>query len=932
VDEAAGTPLNDGVYGPAAGSGPRGTAADERGTLPAVIAAGPFRIDVVEGRLWRDGVEVHLRPKTAAVLAYLGARAGRVVEKQRLARAVWDGGDVDDGTIRKSIEELRRALQDPGGCVVVTTVHGRGFRLEVAARATLTGASLVGRKREIAQLAAWHAAARVAPAARVVFVAGPPGMGKTRLVEAFAAGAEDPVGIRHAAPAQGLTEPFLAVSSALDALLGPEREARHGVGAVLRRLDDAAAAGPCVVVLEDLHWADPSMLEVLGLLARRDPGPPLFVIVTYRLGIAPGLGSAVTELHRDLRVRGRAHEILLGPLARDETRTLVAARLATSVERRLADAVYARTAGHPLFVDALLRAVPAGLPSRERVEAFQRAVASWPPTLQDAIDRELDALDAVSRARLDAASVLGVSFPIAVLAIMLDEPAADVATAVGRLADALCVVVRAGTRPLPAGRATSVFAFVHALYRERCYERLLPEQRTALHRRAADAMEQVWSVARALVAGELLRHCALGGLPERAVEYGLVAMDAAVDRQAYGEALAGLELTSSALQAVPAGRRGRMALDLAVRLGRLAGNALASERFADALDVALCLAEAEMTPADRFHVVRGIWLLDGMRGDFHREVAGAATMLRIAERAGDRIMTAVARVDLAQSLYVAGRLAESGVLLRDVDGWDGGPDDGAALQAHGRAPGVVGRYLRACVAWMGGAGMPSADADFRDSERIADALASAQARAQVLVARAWFSLVARDFDAACAAVRAAHEHAIAHELPYWQAQASVLGKLVDVALGRLLLPEAWSETDTIEGQPLRGFDSLALLVVAQAYGAARRWGTGLDVLARARALAERRGQELLMAELDVTEGELRLGAGESLDVVAACRRRGLAVAEGQGAWALALRAATALAGTATTAASRAEILEPVLVHFAGDATRADVRDARALLA
>src|SRR5262249_12814253 len=178
--------------------GPQGVRGPE-GTMEDVEAVrfGPFQLRQRDERLWRGEDAIVLRSKSLAVLRYLLARPGQVIDKEELLQAVWPGLAVSEAVLTVCVSELRRALGDTAQAPqYIGTVHRRGYRflgpLQVpespwpadALPAGLPPSQVVGREAELHQLQAWFAQAQRGQR-RVVFVSGDAGIGKTTLVEAF---------------------------------------------------------------------------------------------------------------------------------------------------------------------------------------------------------------------------------------------------------------------------------------------------------------------------------------------------------------------------------------------------------------------------------------------------------------------------------------------------------------------------------------------------------------------------------------------------------------------------------------------------------------------------------------------------------------------------------------------------------------------------
>ncbi|HEU4900725.1 MAG TPA: AAA family ATPase, partial [Actinomycetota bacterium] len=211
----------------------------------------------------------------------------------------------------------------------------------------------VGREAELRRLEQLYGLAEQGRP-QVVFVTGEPGIGKSTLVEAFAGDVERRLAGRVARgqclEQRGAPEPYLPVFDALGrlcrddgealallsrlaptwlvqmpALVGPGDRAdleRRALGGTTERmlreaaevLEAVASDRPLVLVLEDLHWADPSTVDLLAWLARRGPPARLVVAGTYRPADALAGGAPIGDLGAELRLRGLATELRLGEL------------------------------------------------------------------------------------------------------------------------------------------------------------------------------------------------------------------------------------------------------------------------------------------------------------------------------------------------------------------------------------------------------------------------------------------------------------------------------------------------------------------------------------------------------------------------------------------------------------------------------------------
>jgi tetratricopeptide (TPR) repeat protein len=247
--------------------------------------------------------------------------------------------------------------------------------------------------------------------------------------------------------------------------------------AVAGFLAATTAASAAVLVLENLHAADEGSLLLLSFLARQLHDTSLLVVGTHvDVDVSPP--AAVAHLLEDLAHDG--NRLPLRGLNEVAVAELIAARTGGPVDAELLATIQRVTAGHPFFVNEIVRVLAADgqLPAH----ALTPGQLPLPDSVRAALDRRLSPLDADSRALLQAAAIIGEQFSVTRLAASVGfEPA----VALTRLepAERLQLV-----RPLPATVGRYVFA--HALVRETLLRALGEEQRRELHRRVVEAIEQ----------------------------------------------------------------------------------------------------------------------------------------------------------------------------------------------------------------------------------------------------------------------------------------------------------------------------------------------------------------------------------------------------------------------------------------------------------
>ena len=392
----------------------------------------------------------------------------------------------------------------------------------------------VGRVRELEELASALDATR-AESGVTVLVAGDAGIGKTRLAaelagRARAAGFEVLLG--RSIDLVGTELPYQPFVDALRPLGNPWRvDEPWGhtqlrlFEATLALLTERAAAAPVLLVLEDLHWADTSTLDLVVFLAHNLDDRPVLLLATYRAD-EPASVDRMRRLTDRVRRSGSGLVLDLGPLERDEVTALLATRADAPLSPALTNAIITRAEGNPFFVEELLAA--AGDLNGE-----------LPPGLRDILLQRVIRLDRPTQGllRLAAAAGRDVAYPL--LRATAELPERKVRASLRRAVEQGILV---------ADRASGRFRFRHALLAEAIYATVLPGEREDLHARLAGELASSEGAASA----ELAPHWAAAG---RAAEALAASVDAAREAEAVfglAEALAHLERAVALWDVVPA--------------------------------------------------------------------------------------------------------------------------------------------------------------------------------------------------------------------------------------------------------------------------------------------------------------------------------------------------------------------------------------------
>ena len=578
----------------------------------------PFRLDSVNQCLWRrvsSGAEerIPLTPTEFRVLDHLVEHVGRVVPHQELLDAVWPDAVIEPQAVKNKIHHLRRLLEDePQRPRYIETLPRRGYRFvgrlerspAADADVPIPASRLVGREAVLAEL--WQSLRNAtAGTPQIVFITGEAGIGKTALADEFqrqVATSDRTVRFGHGQCVEGFgtKEAFYPVLEAVGRLCrGPDGarvvdtlavEAptwlvqypalltrRHRetlqqeiLGAtrerMLREICEALVAvatrTPLLLVLEDLHWGDPSTLDFISALARHRGPARIVLVATYRPADLAGPIAPLDALKRDLVARHLAREIVVPPLSEAEiARYLADGEPAGPAQEELASLLHRRTEGNPLFMITVLEhMLEGGLVEHERgvwrlLSPASEIAPRVPETLRQMIGAQIERLSPSEQRVLDAAAIAGMTFvpAISAPAAYLDPGSFD------ECCDALArrdhILRLAGTQELPDGQVVQRYEFVHALYWEALYERQAPARRALLHRRGAERMEALFAASLDDVAPELAYHFEQAADWTRAVKYLRRVAEVADKQGAWVRAKANLEHALALAAKVPPGER-----------------------------------------------------------------------------------------------------------------------------------------------------------------------------------------------------------------------------------------------------------------------------------------------------------------------------------------------------------------------------------------
>lgn len=853
--------------------------------------------------------------------------------------------------------------------VYARLLESTGLMTEQTVAPVSTAPLMVGRQTEwSALLDAWRAATAGKPQAFIVY--GEAGIGKSRLLEE----------LRHWAAQQGATtlntrsyaaEGALAYAPVIDWLRSPALQA------VLPALDSAwqvelvrllpefsavvpaepsqqwserlrrlhlhealvrvvlQARPPLLLVIDDLQWCDQETIEWLHFLLRSASQAPLLLLGAAR----PEELGEQHPLHPflvDLRSAGTLTEIELAPLTAEECAQLAAQISDRRLPLETLQGIFRTSEGSPLFIVELMR---------NRLLDFDRGVRqdSAPPSsttrsarllptrLHAVIEARLDRLTPAARELAVVASVCGRAFTFGLLSIASEQDDAAIVRGLDEL----------WRRRLVRELGVDAYDFSHDAIREVAYADIGPAWRRRLHGRVADALELVHVHDLDAVSAELAVHCQYGGRPAQALTWYQRAGAVAAARFDHLRSAAYLAAALSLLDALPP-EGDRITLEFSLLIAQI-GNLVVTEGFTgpQMLKTFERIAAIKDDLKDqrlRFVAVRDLRWYSSATGDMNRSLDHAKALMHIALQIEEREHLIEANLGLAIVYRYIGdqvqarkhfdraqAIASTGASRKAVD--EG--SDANALPD----PGIPANL--ALTLWL--LGYP---------EQALAASSRALAEAEKLN-KPFETHIAQFF----ASVLYRHMHDV-ERVAVIAPQFSALGKRYDIRIAAFddLSIEGWLEAaygNAAAGIPKMraGIDAflvtghrqllphrLTLLLEAQV--GAGEHSAAAATLAEALALTAQTGEHLWDAELHRLHGELLCATAAPAGEILAAFDHAIAVARGQQARILELRATVALCRYLQSQGRSAEALTrlaPTLAWFTEGFGTPDLREASSML-
>jgi class 3 adenylate cyclase/tetratricopeptide (TPR) repeat protein len=406
--------------------------------------------------------------------------------------------------------------------------------------------------------------------------------------------------------------------------LTPQQRRQRTQDALVSQLEALARQGPVLMIFEDMHWSDPTSLELFGRVVDSIQSLRALLIVTFRPEFeAPWIGQPHVTAMTLNRLTQREVSAMINRLVGNK-------RLPASILQDIVE----RTDGVPLFVEemtkAILEAEDEGV-ARRTASAVPSPTLAVPASLHASLMARLDRLGAAAKEVAQIGAAIGREFSFELLARVARSSPSQLKASLGRLTDSGLAVQR-GTPP------HDTFLFKHALVRDAAYDTLLRGARRELHARIADALILGFPD-QTIVAPELIaKHLERAERPVEAIERWQEAGNRAMCRSATTEALAHFARALELVVSLPDTRsRSERELTILLQLGLASqvANGPASPKTGEYYEHAVELSRALGESRQEFMAAWGLWLHFNVQGLVKDALQHADQLLDLARNLHD---------------------------------------------------------------------------------------------------------------------------------------------------------------------------------------------------------------------------------------------------------------------------------------------------------
>ena len=742
------------------------------------------------------------------------------------------------------------------------------------------------------------------------------GLDVTTVVPLFAATLSIPAGDRY---------PSLDIS--------PQQLKEHTITALADRLLAAAEQSPILFIAEDLHWSDPTSLEVIGNIIERIQDARVFILCTHRPEFTSpwGMQSVVTTLS-------------LNRLSRSQSASMTTKLTeGKPLPAEVLDQILVKSDGIPLFVEEVTKNLLESGWLAEKSDHYE-VVGSLPSmaipsTLQDALMARLDRLKE-SKEVAQIGAIIGREFSYDLVRAVTPFDETKLQAGLQQLVHAeLCF--QRGALP------DSTYLFKHALIQDAAYQSLLFSTRQAYHHRIAEVLEHQFSEITENQPELLAHHYTEAGLANPAIPYWQRAGQRALERSANVEAEAHLTQGIELLETLPeTPERAEQELTMQTTLGAalVATKGFASPEVLQTYARARELCQLAGETPQVFQVLRGLWYFYLLRSELQIALELGEELLTLAEQVDDSVLRVESHYALGLTLNYLGQFEEAhthltrGIELYDpqyhhIHAFSYGLDPGVACRAYGAANLWFLGYSEQALQWS------------HEAVALAEELEHPFSLGFSLFITSWIPQFRREVrqtrERADACVTLAAEHGF---LVFGSGGTIFRGWALAEQSATAEDGQGSSENDIAEiqkgvtGWRATGAEALLpyyLALLAEAFGKRGEVEEGLSLLREGLEVSKGTGECRWDAELHRLMGELCLiSAREDVAEAETRFQQALDIARHQQAKALELRVGMSLGRLWQRQGRHAEaqeLLAPIYGWFTEGLDTADLQDAKALL-
>ena len=725
--------------------------------------------------------------------------------------------------------------------------------------------------------------------------------------------------------------------------MSPQRNREQTMEALLNVVQAAARRRRGVVLFEDVHWADPSTIELLDQLVSRVAAVPVLVVLTSR---PPEPGDDDEQTVHDFRSRWswQAQHFearTIEGLTPDERGELVS-RLTggKALPPKVLEYIVETTDGVPLFVEELTKTILESGALQDDGDRYTHAgdpaKTQIPATLSDSLMARLDRV-APARGIAQIGAAIGREFSYELIAAVASMSKDALDRGLARLTES-GLASRRGEIP------EAVYTFKHTLVQKTAYEWMLPNERQKLHAAIAGELERHWPDTREAHPALLARHYTDAGLPAKAVPFWLRAGDASLKRFVLVEAVAHLRKGLTLVGTLPAGtERDRMELQLRQLLGRAVMDlqGWAATEVSSLLEPALDFARSLNHQESFLPVLHGLWVHFMSAGQHRVAMSWAQRMAALAAGAKrknvKRDLQIVACRAKMTSLFWMGELTAAAREAARIESEYSAAAHGHIVEQTNTDPLTAEGIYQSQILWM--LGFPDqaiAKSDAKDKH------ARSREHPHPIDLGLALTLGASVFDycgrAADLLARGRQAEALGKEHRVKLIEEKMAPIVIGVASLRAgsyfeSVDQIWKALAKLTETGHGAWVPYVRALLGEALARSGDLAGGLACIEQSLEQVERQEERVHLAEVLRLKGWMRMQQGQ-LDEAEACLRGAIGVARRQKAKSWELRATTTLAhllGDRGDRAQAVELLRPVYGWFKEGFDTKDLKDAKALL-